>query len=343
MNNNNNKTIVLSHYRTIALSLLLASCFMLHACGSNDTNKVTSPTGPDLDVAELSTIRVDQLKFTGGISDDQDGVPEAALYLRCIDNDKDIACVGSNNGLQIVKKDGMAYGRISANFVPVEGAEGSTCFDLKLLFVEKDYPEPCPAPVTVPDDDIIWESGTLRIDEEGNGSLLNTAITSDDGNVMAYLVGPNDELKEDLEIAAVPSAENVLKIDQLFFKKPNITAGDATLKLVVKDADDTGEDAFRCEATFNGAAVGVEDDNIIYGNLGIELVKEDNSKCFITDDNKSTDVEVQLHVLVGNSTETLSTKVSTTLTNLVDDDGDKESFGEDGVDGYVRFVPVVGM
>lgn len=323
-------------YLTILLSCHLA---ILPACGgdSSSGNQAVNPTGPDLDIAELSTISIDQLKFFGGLEDDQDGVPEPSIYLRCYDNNTDILCAGVDDGLSIVKKNGMSYARLNVKFKNVEGIEDASCFDLKVLFIEKDS-DACPAKIAE-DDDVLWESKTLSISDTGDGLLLNTKIASDDGNQMIYLIGPADPLSEEL-LAVMPAKEEaVLTIDQLYFKSPDVSNGNATLKVVVKKKDGSG---FRCESSaFNAAGAGIDRNGIIYGGLNIELLDEAQNKCAVNDANKLESVVVSVHVTVGNDTTTLLTEDATAVGDLVNNDNDKEFFADDK--GYISFQPIAGF
>ncbi len=315
------------------LVVLLVSCSMfLAACGGN--SGTSNPVGPNIDLAELEAIKIDQIKFTGGTDDDQDLIPEAALYIRCATNNVDMACSGSSQGLDIVKKSGVVYGRIDAHFVGVEGAPDTNCSDVQLVFVEKDSGD-CPKPIAA-DDDIVWTSNTLSLDEEGTGSLLKSKIVSDDGGVMAYLIGPSDEQASDLVLSTTPLAENKLMLDQLYFKSPQIEGKGATFKVWVRDE----LNEIRCEASFDGTS-GVAQEDIIYGNLGIELLDKDGVSCAVTDENKLTKVKVYFYISVDD--KTYSTEEETTLVDLVDNDGGREEFGENGEDGFVRFYPVEGV
>ena len=320
--------------------MLLASCLpasvlvaglIFQACGSNGADAVV-PTGPDLDIGELTAIRVDQLKFTGGTENDKDGIPEATLYLRCSNSNADVVCVGTSNGLELVKKPGAVYGRLDASFQRVDGATQESCFDsVMLVFVEKDS-SPCPAPIGA-DDDIVWTSTVLSVNDAGKGTLLDSKIASDDGANMAYFTTQGTELLEDLVLATTPQAENTLKIDQLYFKRPDI-GSTTNFTLIVREPD---EDTFRCKASFNETS-GIEKEDIIYGNLDIALVtdmtNDSGNPCLITEENKLTNVVTSLYI--EDNTEPLRTEEST-LVDLVNNDGEKENFGEDG---YVRFVPI---
>ena len=317
------KTLV---YLAILLSGYLA---VLLACGGGGLAKLI---GPDLNIGELTAIKVDQIKFTGGLEDDTDGLIEASLYLRCADSDIDVACAGSSQGLDIVKKDGVAYGRLNASFVKINDVDENNCFDVKLLFVEKDSND-CPAAISA-DDDIVWTSSPLTMNEEGVGSLLDSVISSDDGLSLTYLIPRGGELLEDLVQSTPAQAENSLKLDQLYFTKPDID-GARTFKLVVKDADNSDSGALRCEASFGGADYGIESKDIIYGNLGIDLLDNAGTKCYITDENKLTKVTVSL--FISDSGDTLSTDETTTLVDLVDNDSGKETFGDDG---FIKFVSI---
>lgn len=310
---------------------LLALSFQFSSCGSNTTS---NPSGPNIDIAELETIKLDQIKFTGGTDDDQDMVPEASVYIRCATNNIDMACSGSSQGLDIVKKSGAVYGRLDAHFRAVEGAPNTNCSDVQLVFVEKDSNN-CPQPIAS-DDDIVWTSNALSLDEEGTGSLLKSKIVSDDGGTMAYLIGPNDEQASELVLSTTPLAENKLMLDQLYFISPQVEGKGATFKVWVRDEQNN----FRCEASFDGTS-GVAQEDIIYGNLGIELMDKDGASCAVTDENKLTKVKVYFYVSVDD--KTFTTEEETTLVDLVDNDGGREEFGENGEDGFVRFFPVEGV
>ncbi len=314
------------------LVVFLVSCFMFHAaCGGGNTS---NPVGPNIDIAELETIKIDQIKFTGGIDDDQDLIPEVAVYVRCAANNVDMVCSGSSQGLNIVGKSGIVYGRLDAHFRGVEGAPDTNCSDVQLVFVEKDSNN-CPQPISS-DDDIVWTSNALSLDEEGTGNLLKSKIANEDESVMAYLIGPNDEAASELVLSTTPLAENKLMLDQLYFKSPSIEGQGATFKVWVRDE----QNDFRCEASFDGTS-GVVQEDIIYGNLGIELLDKDGASCAITDENKLTKVNVYFYVSAED--KTYSTDENTTLVDLVDNDGGKEEFGRDGEDGFARFYPVEGV
>lgn len=309
---------------------LLALGFQL-SCGSGTTS---NPVGPNIDIAELETIKIDQIKFTGGTDDDQDLIPETSVYIRCATNNVDMACSGSQEGLNIVATSGVVYGRLDAHFRGVEGAPDTNCSDVQLVFVEKDSNN-CPQPIAS-DDDIVWTSNALSLDEEGTGSLLKSKIANEDGSVMAYLIGPNDEQASELALSAIPLAENKLMLDQLYFKSPQIEGKGATFKIWVRDEQNN----FRCEASFDGTS-GVVLEDIIYGNLGIELLDKDGNSCAITDENKLTKVNVYFYVSVDD--KTFTTEESTTFVDLVDNDGGKEELGNKGEDGFARFFPVEGI
>lgn len=313
---------------------LFTSCFVLFACGGGSEKKLITATGPDLDIAELISIRVDQLKFTGGLEDDSalDGVPEAALYIRCADSDVDIACAGASQGLDIIKKSGVAYGRIDAKFEAVQDVSEDNCFDVKLLFVEKDSDD-CPAKIDE-DDDILWTSSALTLSEDGIGSFLNSPIASEDGSLAALLVGEADELADDLTQATTPQDTYNLKIDQLYFKLPVLDES-KSFKLIVKSEE--GE-AFRCESAFTTESSGVEREDVIYGNLGLALLDNAGNECLVTDANKMENILISLYV--SGSDQVLTTENPTTVLDLVDNDNGKEMFGETG---FVRFVPINGV
>lgn len=300
------------------------------ACGGS--GGPTTLVGPDLNLSELTSIRLDQLKFTGGLDDDDDGIPEPAIYIRCTDSDVNISCVGAGQGLDIVTKGGTIYGRIDALFEPVENAKETNCFDVKLVFVEKDYND-CPAPIS-DDDDELWISAPLSLNELGTGSLLKNPIESEDGSFMAYLISSSDQLEEDIAFNAVPQNDNILKIDQLYIKSATIN-DDTSFKLVVKSA--TGEN-FRCEASFDAAATGITKGDIIYGNLGIVLKDNGLSDCLITEENKMEEIKITLYISDNNAV--LATDDATTLADLVDNDAGKEEFTNGG---FVRFLMVDGI
>lgn len=311
----------------IFLFLCLFASLLLSSCGSSGTS---DPVGPSIDIAELESIRIDQIKFTGGIDNDHDLTPEVAVYVRCASNDQDMACSGSAQGLDIVQKSGVVYGRIGAHFRAVEGAPETNCADVQLVFVEKDS-DNCPKPITS-DDDIVWTSNDLNLDEEGTGNLLKTKIANDDGSVMAYLIGPNEESAAEIALPTGPLTENKLMLDQLYFNSPSIEGKDATFKIWVRDEPNN----FRCETSIDKTS-GVTLEDIIYGNLGIELLNKGNS-CAVTDENKLTNVKVYFYVSVDD--KTYITEESTTLLDLVDNDGGREEFGEEA---FVRFYPVEGV
>jgi hypothetical protein len=303
------------------------------SCGSG--NGITTLSGPDLSIGELAAIKVDQLKFSGGLTDDSalDGIPEPTLYLRCADSDVDIACAGPEQGLDIVKKDGVSYGRLDVSFESVSGVTEDSCFDVKLVFVEKDS-DACPEPINS-DDDIIWTSAALTIDESGSGSLLKNLIGPADGSVGAYLISPADKPAEELLSVTLPQTEATLKLDQLYFKEPSLPDGTTNFKLVVKS--DEGE-LIRCEAAFESSASGIEREGIIYGNLNMQLFDNAGSACQITEANKSEEVVIYLYSSAsGNS---LFTENAIMLSDLADD-GEKVEFKDEK--GYVKFAPVEGL
>lgn len=303
---------------------------LLTGCGGS--GGPANLTGPDLSISELVSIKIDQLKFTGGLDDDQDGTPEPAIYIRCADSEVDIACAGADQGLDIVTKSGTVYGRIDAIFEPVENVKETNCFDVNLVFVEKDS-DGCPAPIS-DDDDELWVSGPLSLNELGTGSLLKNPVESDDGLFMAYLISSADQPEEDIAFNPVPQTDNILKVDQLYIKSATIN-DDTSFKLVVKSA--TGEN-FRCEASFDAATTGITKMDIIYGNLGILLKDNDLSDCLITEENKMEDINITLYISDNNAVVTsLNT---TSLVDLVDNDGGKEDL-QNG--GFVRFLMVDGI
>jgi len=300
------------------------------ACGGG--GGPTTLTGPDLSLSEITSIRLDQLKFTGGLDDDDDGIPEPAIYIRCADSNINIACVGADQGLDIVTKDGTIYGRVDAFFEPVENAKETNCFDVKLVFIEKDS-DNCPAQIS-DDDDELWVSNPLSLNELGTGSLLKNPIESEDGSFMAYLISSSDQLEEDIAFNAIPQNDNILKIDQLYIKSAVIN-DDTSFKLVVKSA--TGEN-FRCETSFDATTSGVAKSDIIYGNLGITLKDNALSDCLITEENKMEEIKITLYISDNNAV--LATDNATTLADLVDNDAGKEEFANGG---FIRFSMIDGF
>lgn len=313
--------------KKIIVSLFLCFC-LVSACGG-DSPAPKEVTGPDLDIAELTSLRIDQLKITGGLENDKDGVPEFAVYLRCADSNNDIACAGPETGMNAVKKSGMLYGKIETTFLPIEGTNEESCFDVKLVFVEKDSAN-CPAPLTA-DDDVIWTSGRLSLSNSGSGNLLKSPIENEEKTVFAYLISQGDAPKDDLMLETAQQDENSLKLDQLFLTSPAMGEQEVNFRLWLNDLDDG---KLSCEATFTSSSAGISKEGIIYGNLGIELLDPNKDKCLVTNDNKYIDVTVSLYNSASN--ETITSGDKTTLYDLVDGDGGKELFGEAG---FVRFVP----
>lgn len=319
-------------YLSVCLAILLSGYLaILPSCGSGAGNAVALLTGPTFDLTELTALRVDQLKFTGGIANDKDGVPEPSLYLRCADSDTDIACVGSDE-LSIVKKDGAAYGRLNAAFVAVDGIKIDSCFDVELVFVEKDS-DKCPAPIDE-DDDVLWTSPVLTLNNDGIGSLLNNIIMSDDGGLWTYLIAQGDELADELLQPIAPQADNILRIDQLYFKTPAIKDGDASFKVIVSSE---ATENFRCEASFDSETSGIELEGIIYGNLGIELLDQNGDPCIVTPENEMENVLVTLYISEGDDPLTAE---ATPLVDLVDNDNDEQNFDDNG---YIKFIPIEGV
>ncbi len=308
--------------------LLLISYFLLPSCGGGNSPAV--PVGPDLSVSELTTIRLDQLKFAADLTYDKDKVPNPVIYIRCADSDIDVACVGEHQGLDIIKKNGLVYGKIDATFVPVANATKDKCFDVKLVFVQKNS-DNCPSGITS-DDTIVWTSPALTLDENGVGSLLKNKIAPDDESVMAYLVSQANSLADDLFITTPQQTDDVVRIDRLYFTTPSIAGANASFKLIIKNSDET----FRCEADFDSNTSGVVKEGIVYGNLGIELsdMITAGNKCTVTADNRSTSVTVSLVNSIDGANLTTDTK---TLIDLVDNDGVDEKFGDSG---YIRFFPI---
>ncbi len=306
--------------------ICLAGIFALN-CGSGSG----SLSGPDLSVSELSSIIVDQIKFSGGLEDDSDGVPEVAFYLRCADSNVDIACAGQAAGLSLVKKEGVIYGRVDARFNKIEDTSVKSCFDVKLVFVEKDSSD-CPAPIA-DDDDVIWISQVLIMDADGSGTLLNSAISDSEGTVMAYLTTSSDEQLEELDVDLPVQEESTLILDQLFFDNPKISGKSSSFRLIARNS--SSDDNFRCEASFNSSDSGIMSEGIIYGNLNIPLLDEAGEPCAITDENKLVMVDIYLYISGENSP--LMTSESTTVVDLVDNDGGREDFGNNG---YLRFISI---
>ncbi len=297
----------------------------LSACGSG--NNLVTPTGPDLDLGELAAIKIDQLKFTGGLTNDNTQTPDATLYIQCANDSSYIACAGPDQGLDIVKKEGVIYGRLNAAFVTVDDiVEGSSCFDAKVVFVEKDS-APCPATVSNKDD-IVWTSPTLSLSESGTGSLLKNKIAPEDNSVIAYLITDDNDSLEDLILTTSPQADNTLKLDQLYITGVTVNAS-TNYKVVVR----AEEGALRCEASFTGGSVGIERSEIIYGNLNITLNDEAGNPCLLTDENRETHVIVSLFI---DSNDPFTMEDSTTLIDLVDNDGGREDLNP----RYLRFVPI---
>lgn len=318
-------------------ALLLLTFWLFSACGGSSTQTI-NPTGPDLNLSELSALRIDQLKFTGGITDDNDGIPEPSVYIRCANNDTDIACAGEEDGLGIIRKDGVIYGRIDAAFQAVEGADANaSCFDVKLVFVEKDS-TPCPAPIHA-DDDTVWTSSVLSVTETGVGegtTFINSAISSDDGSEIAYLIVEGSSPNEDLITPTTAQTENILRLDQVYFSGPAVDT-DTNYKVVVRGE----ENSFRCEASFTATSSGIEQGGIIYGNLNIDLLDADNNQCLVTGENSLTSVTVSLYISGQNTP--LTSDEATTLTDLVDNDAGRENLNSTenvSFNGYLRFVPI---
>lgn len=321
--------------KIISCIVLLASCFLLLSCGSSGSK---NPVGPDLDISELLSIKIDQLKLTGGMDDDNDTIPEAAIYLRCKESARYLACAGQAEGMDIVTRSGVAYGKLDIPLIKVSGADGS-CLDVEVVFVEKDSND-CPNTVTA-DDDILGVSQAVSLNESGEGNLLGNKIeTADDTNWVRLFGGDTEEASDMEPSSAITDA--MLTLDQLYFTKPDIYERSASFKLVVKDSINTGD--FRCEASFDKTS-GIIKENIIYGGLGIQLLDANNEPCAITNENKTKMVDITLTILAdnGNSVENLVTdpEDETTLGDLIDNDGMREKFTDDA--GFVRFSHIDGF
>lgn len=312
--------------------IILITGVTLSCGGSSDS---TLPTGPDLDISELSSLKIDQLKFTGGVDDDNDKIPEAAIYLRCKESGLYAACAGQEQGLNIIKKSGLSYGGLDIPLTAVEGASGN-CLDVEVVFVEKDSAD-CPKTVTS-DDDIVGVSDAVTIDENGKGNLVGSKIIStDETNFIRFIAG-DVALADDLD-PSPQITENILTLDQLYFTRPSVDGKDASYKLVVKDIINT--EGLRCEAAFDETS-GIIKEKLIHGGLGIQLLDTSGNPCEVTVSNKNTKINITLTILTDNGTsaENLMTdpEEEHTLADLVDGDGMREKFADDA--GFVRFMHI---
>jgi len=315
---------ILNHLKP---AVLLVAIFAA-ACGSNAG--VNNPTGPDFDVAELKTIRVDQLKISGGLEDDEDGAPEIAVYLRCADTDKDVLCAGADQGLDLITKDSMLYGRLDANFVDIEEASIFKCFDVKLVVVEKDSNN-CPSPINA-DDDVLFESPVLTLNEDGSGTLLKNKISNEGGSVSAYLIGPADDLTTSNELGQTPVNESRLVLDQLYFRNPEIFGKVANFKLSAKI------DEVTCSVSFASGDTGILQADVIYGNLGLDLSLDNENTCLISDEQMDLPVTIVLNIGVDGITTKLQSAEDLLLKDLIDD-GEKVKLGK-GEAAFIAFAPI---
>jgi hypothetical protein len=295
------------------------------------------PTGPDLSIDELTAIRIDQLKFTSGTAE---ASPEAAIYLRCKENDVYMACAGEKQGLSIVSRDGMSIGRLDVPFVAVDNVPaGESCLDVEVVWVEKNSAD-CPA--AIDEDDVIAgvsaDSPLLSLNRDGTGTLLRNKIISADGkNFIRFVTGPEDML--DLLDASAPVAEKALVLDQLWFSEPSIPNSGVTFKLMVNDRENTT--GLSCEAVFDSSS-GVKKTDLIYGGLKVPLTDGTGAPCTVTAGNGGTVVEITLTIKsTGNTTYTTSADSDITLDALVSKTSGRFKF--EGDKAYVRFQAVEGM